>query len=135
MWVICRLSVIVTTVQFIMLLQLSIPVLSPALSLTRHQNLWSSDNMPSFVNSVHFTLIKMYFFLNMSGSQKCTWSLFCTDTRRTHFMAVLRVTWLRRATILQMYHTCLMLLNHDKVNFMRKPESTQPNSRELQGHN
>lgn len=56
------------------------------------------------------------------------------QTCRTHLMAVLRGTWLSFISILQMHPTCLMPLNHDKVDFMRKPESAQPNTRGLQGH-
>lgn len=56
------------------------------------------------------------------------------QTCRTHLMAVLWVTWLSFGTGLQMHPTCLVPLNHDKVDFMRKTESTLPNTRGLQGH-
>ena len=82
---------------------------------------------------LHVEMFRLY-FLWRSGSQKAD-GLSPAQTCRTHFMAALRVTWLSRITILQMCPTCLMPLNHDKVDFMRKPESTQPTSRGLQGQN
>lgn len=62
-----------------------------------------------------------------AGLGKTAHGLCSAQPCRSHFMAGLRVTWLSFMTILQTHPTCLMPLNHDKVDFTRKAESTQPN--------
>lgn len=56
------------------------------------------------------------------------------ESCRIHLTAGLRLTWLSFTTAPQMDPTCLMPLNHDKVDFMGKPASCRPNMRGPRGH-
>lgn len=56
------------------------------------------------------------------------------ESCRIHLTAGLRLTWLSFMTAPQMDPTCLMPLNHDKVDFMGKPASCRPNMRGPRGH-
>lgn len=82
--------------------------------------------MPSFVNSIcswRKSLQNVSVYIWQANTQMVL-SLCAGPTCGTYFTAVSRVTWLSRVTVRQMHPTCLMPLNHDKVDFMRKPEST-----------